>query len=436
MLSNDEFVHVSSMLCKGDASGFSDDEAKLCKKLKDEKQFIDDPQRKDIEEQMLKSGYFETANKRKNDFICSIQLTQDCNMRCAFCFERGYADKQARMSEEKIDAVFDFFKSYGDAHGITMSPSSSIRITGGEPLLNQQYVDMINYIANKWPDAKIILFTNGSNLTKFYNQLPISRFDSVDIALDGIEENHLLSRRPDASVSKSFYGDIITGIKQLLKDQVTVNIKTVVSKENYMHFPGFVQFLNSEGILSSPNATFVAGLVMDCSNPLEIDEAFNNKQDALRIQSYIQEKCGFSISTFPSASALWGILQRTDNNPYMPRSVRCGTSFLINYYFSPNGNIYFCDCMDKDKAVVGTYYPEISIDEDIVKKLAERDVMTHAKCKECPYKFVCLGGCPLGSLIKDEEMSCGIFADQEILDNLEYPYYEKHIAAANYHKET
>lgn len=45
------------------------------------------------------------------------------------------------------------------------------------------------------------------------------------------------------------------------------------------------------------------------------------------------------------------------------------------------------------------------------------------KCKKCPYKFVCLGGCPLSSRTKHEEMSCGIFGDEELLDDLEFNYY-------------
>ena len=43
-------------------------------------------------------------------------------------------------------------------------------------------------------------FTNGSNIIKYYDQLPISKFKSVDISLDGIEEVHLHGRKPDALI--------------------------------------------------------------------------------------------------------------------------------------------------------------------------------------------------------------------------------------------
>jgi len=423
VLSSDEFMHVSSMLRKANISDYTDEETTLYDTLTGEKQFLDDKQRKKIEAHMLKSGYFDAADKSRDGFMFSVQLTQDCNMHCAFCFERGYADNQAHMSEEKIDAIFNFYKLYGSFYGINVTPAT-IRVTGGEPLINQESVDILKYIVNKWPDSKIILYTNGSNLIKFYDQLPIGKLKNVDISLDGLEEVHLHSRKPDKPIRKSVYNDIILGIKRLLNDQVAVNIKSVLSKENYINYPQFVKFLQSEGVFSSPYVTLLTGIVIDFSNPLDIDESFNNVEDTLRIQAYLQENCGQSNLTFDSISILWRIITRPDNNPYMPRTVRCDTSFLSKCYFSPNGNVYFCDCMDKDKNIIGTYYPEISLDEKAVKKLASRSVMNDDRCKECAYKFVCFGSCPLSSAIKGKDMSCGAFVDQNIMDNLEYPYYE------------
>jgi len=412
------------MLYKADASDYTSEEAALCKKLTNEKQFIDDYRRKDAETRMLTSGYFDTADKPKNGLTFSVQLTQDCNMHCAFCFERGYAEKQARMSVEMVDAIPDFYKFYEDYYGIAVSPAS-IRLTGGEPLINQESVNLVNYIANKWPDSKIVIFTNGSNIVKFYDQLPIDRLKNVDISLDGTEEVHMHSRRPDKSLRGSVYADILLGIKKLLNDQVTVNIKSVVSKENYTQFPELVKFLQHEGLLSSQYVNHQAGIVSDLSNPLGIDETFNNIDDAFHIQSYLQENCGYQLGTFENISLLWEMITRRDNKPCMPRTVRCDTTFLSKCYFSPNGNVYFCDCMDKDKGIIGTYYPEISLDEKAVNKLASRSVMNDDKCKECPYKFVCLGSCPISSALKCEDMSCGVFANQNILDNIEYPYYER-----------
>jgi len=424
LLNSGEFAHILSMLEKSTHSDFTTDETTLYKKLLDEKQFLDEKQLAIIENHMLESNYYDTADNQNNELTFTVQLTEDCNMHCAFCYQRSHTDRQSHMTEEKIDAIYDFYKSCKNKYGNIPQPSL-IAITGGESLLNQKNVDLVNHIATKWPETSIGLSTNASNLTKFYDQLPINRFKDVSISIDGLEEVHLRSRNPDASVSETFYYDILTGINQLIKDSIPVKVKSVVTRENYINFPQLAEFLRNEGILGSPGVEHIAGVALDYMNPLDIDEILNNANDVFKIQSYIRENCGNQVVTYSSLAHLQGIIMRNENKPYVPRSVRCSMNFLLKCFFAPNGNVYFCDCIDKEKGVIGTYYPEISLDEDAIDTLKSRSVVKIEKCKECPYKLVCLGNCPLASLAKDEEMSCGIFARPDILDNLEFPYYER-----------
>jgi len=422
ILDIDEALLISSILHKNKASSFTQQESQLCEKLFVEKQFIDNHQRKAIEKHMIESNYFTSADKPREDLVFSIQLTQACNMRCPFCFERGYADSKAQMTEEMIHAIVELYKFCSIQYGVDVTPSI-IRVTGGEPLINQKSVDMIKHIADMWPESALTLFTNGLNLLKYYNQLPLDRLE-VDISLDGLENTHLLKRKPVASNGSEAYKDIVSGIKRLLKDQVTVRLKTIIDKDNYQELPDFITFLRDEGILESPNLTHIPGTVSDYSNPLDIDVLFNNKHEAIKIQDYLMSTCGYTITPFIGLTTLWMMVSRTDNKPHMPRNVRCSTNFPANLYFSPNGKIYFCDCMDSERGIIGAYYPKINLDMDMIEKLNSRSVMNYEKCRECPYKFVCLGNCPLAAFSKGEEMSCGVFADTEIMDNLEYPYYE------------
>lgn len=132
---------------------------------------------------------------------------------------------------------------------------------------------------------------------------------------------------------------------------------------------------------------------------------------------------GLTAPTFPSYSTLFNILNRPKNEPYMPKHQRCNSQFLANYYFSSNGKVYLCDCIRESDGVVGTYFPRISIDETVVYNLLNRSVMGNERCRKCVYKFVCLGGCPISARTKNTEMACGIYADEDILDNLEFDYY-------------
>jgi len=155
-LNKNEYEHILSILDKTSILDFTDEETSLYEALTKEKQFFDNQQRGILEKQILDSGYFKENNNKNKDSCLSICLTQDCNMHCTFCFERGYADKKLQMSKKNIDAIFDFCKSQKEIAADSAFPSI-IRITGGEPLINQDGVDLVNYIANKWPSSKIVL---------------------------------------------------------------------------------------------------------------------------------------------------------------------------------------------------------------------------------------------------------------------------------------
>ncbi len=211
-------------------------------------------------------------------------------------------------------------------------------------------------------------------------------------------------------------------MQKLLIDGVNVKIKTVLDKTNYRGFEEFKKFLEENDISNSPNYEHLSGITLDYQNSLDISEELNNKYDIRKIQTYM-EGFNMALSTFPSYSPFFNVLNRPKNEPYIPKFQRCNSNFLSKYYFSSNGKVYFCDCIHESDGVVGTYYPNISIDETAVSNLLNRSVMSNERCKNCAYKFVCLGGCPISARTKNTEMACGIYGDEDILDNLEYNYH-------------
>lgn len=101
-------------------------------------------------------------------------------------------------------------------------------------------------------------------------------------------------------------------------------------------------------------------------------------------------------------------------------AILTSNKLLANYFFACNGRVYHCDCIEDNVGVVGTFYPEARLYEEVAQAFYERNIFSNSKCAVCAYKFVCLGGCPLGARVKGEETDCSIFGDEEILDNLEF----------------
>jgi len=299
-----------------------------------------------------------------------------------------------------------------------------IELTGGEPLLNSDTVGVINYICTKWPYTKLNIITNGINLLKYYDKIPIVNINELHVSLDGIKDTHLERRFGDINIPGEIYDNIINGIKKLLKDGVTVKIKTCVDKHNYAEYPEFKSFLESEGITSSPLSVPQVAHVIDYKNPLSIDEGFNDIEDIHKIRDFIYPHLE-NNPPYLGLSTLYKMMARNDNKPYLPKHIRCKTNSLSNYVFAPNGNIYFCICLSENSGIIGTYHPEISLNESVILGLVNRSVFNNQECRKCPYKFVCLGECPKASEAQHSDMSqmvCGPFNHPEIMNNIEFNY--------------
>jgi len=421
LLGDDEFRLVCSIMDKQTSLMFNNSEENLIKKLCKEKQFVTDEDRAIIENKMMDVGHFDTQDKQADELHFSVELTQNCNMSCSYCYAQSRIGSGFMMDRERIDAIYRFYSKYADKQ-CKITDASTIRITGGEPLINRESVDLIKYIAETWPNLKLNLFTNGVNLLKFYDNLPLVSLGEVHISLDGTKETHMATRYADSGADPKIYDSIISGIKKLLNDGVAVKIKSVVSKYNYKEISDLDSFLAKENISTSPGYSHEYGFVCDHSSPLDLDEGFNDKHDVFEIQKHLSKTPFVHMLSFPSSSILFRALGRPMGEPSVPKHQRCKSNFLHNYYFSCDGNIYFCDCIREGKGTVGTYYPNIFVDSDAVTKLANRNVMSNDKCRPCAYKFFCLGGCPLSDAGKGTEMNCGIFSDEDIMDNLEFNY--------------
>jgi len=422
-LSNTEFASVISMLDKTPID-FNDAEKELYRSLTAEKQFISDTDRSLIEKKITEQCFFENIIAPDlPELYFSIQLTQACNMSCGYCYEQLYQNPTLRITTAHIDSIADFLNHYCSLYGTEVS-NPYIRITGGEPLVDASCVDMINYIVDTWPDCSIELQTNGINVLKYYNGLPIENIKKIHVSLDGLKDTHI-ARRYSVPIENgdAIYENILQGIIKILADgKMEVILKTTVDMRNYKEIPAFKEYLRQRNISTSPHFKHNIGYLLDFTNEYDLYSDRKITQtvyDLFTISEHLQE----AIAPVSSMSVLAEIMTRSHNTPYSPRDRRCNTAPLKNYYFSPTGNVYLCDCPNIDTGIVGTYYPEASLYEEVITELKNRNVFKVEKCKPCAYKFVCLGNCPLSSLTKRTEVSCGIFANEEILDNLQFNYF-------------
>ncbi len=121
--------------------------------------------------QTLKDSY-----NRKIDYL-RISITDKCNLKCVYCMppkSLKYFKNSDIMSNDEIVRFVRIAHKYG---------LRKVRITGGEPLLRKDIIELISSI-KKIGIRDLSLTTNGIRLSELANGLKKAGLDRVNISLD------------------------------------------------------------------------------------------------------------------------------------------------------------------------------------------------------------------------------------------------------------
>lgn len=129
-----------------------------------------------------------------------ISLTERCNLRCTYCMpEEGVPLQPAEhlLSTGEILHLAQYFAK----HGV-----NKYRLTGGEPTLRKDLVDIVRGLAHLQPHS-IGITTNGVILDQQWEALVEAGLTSVNISLDTLQREKFpqISRRPATYLDRVLY---------------------------------------------------------------------------------------------------------------------------------------------------------------------------------------------------------------------------------------
>ena len=120
--------------------------------------------------------------------IMRISVNHDCNFKCVFCHMEG-EDPNIRnyLTAEEIGIVAEAASRLG---------VEKFKITGGEPTLRRDIVDIVREIKNRAKPKDISMTTNGTMLEKLAYSLKEAGLDRVNISLHSIdpEKFHIITQ--------------------------------------------------------------------------------------------------------------------------------------------------------------------------------------------------------------------------------------------------
>ena len=110
-----------------------------------------------------------------------ISLTELCNLRCRYCMpEEGVCKKshEEMMTQEEIITAVKVASKLG---------VTKIRLTGGEPLVKKDIVQLVSRIKEINGIEEICITTNATLLPQYVNDLKKAGLDRINISLDTLK---------------------------------------------------------------------------------------------------------------------------------------------------------------------------------------------------------------------------------------------------------
>ena len=116
----------------------------------------------------------------RNIHYLRISLTDHCNLRCVYCMpeDMTFRPNAELMQDDEILLLTKVFASLG---------FDKIRLTGGEPTLRKNVVQIVNGIANTEGIRSVSMTTNALLLNKLAQPLKDAGLERVNISIDTLD---------------------------------------------------------------------------------------------------------------------------------------------------------------------------------------------------------------------------------------------------------
>jgi molybdenum cofactor biosynthesis protein A len=146
-----------------------------------------------------------------------LAVTDRCNLRCFYCMpEEGikYLPKKALLTFEEIERLISILASMG---------ITKVRLTGGEPFVRTDLMQLINRISETPGVQDLHLTTNGVLTTPHIPELKKLGIASVNLSLDTLDK-----ARFKAITRRDEFEPVMNTLHQLIEHEIPVKINAVV----------------------------------------------------------------------------------------------------------------------------------------------------------------------------------------------------------------
>lgn len=325
-------------------------------------------------------------------------LTQDCQLRCTYCFEDHRHDE--KMPLEIAIKAADYVAKNAAEDGRT----PGITLFGGEPMLmwDDVIVPLVEYIRGKYQLFNINMTSNGLLLNEKRLSFLKDNNVSLMLSIDGAENGNNATRK--YVDGRNTFEDMIPVIEAILTIMPNVPFRMTVTPSNVEYLFESVEWFHNQGVKRLRVFPNIYGEWPD--------DALNELDSQLKQYNQYLYDC-FTRSEQPLVFDIYDfffkkILVREHEleskqyrTAYFCQTCnRCGIGLLGNFMCNYKGDLFTCDRYvipdDSNPCYVGTLEGGVSVERiNSLFMLCDENKL-HSKtldCAECPLDHVCSGGC-------------------------------------------
>lgn len=310
-----------------------------------------------------------------------LRLTNDCNLKCKYCYANG-GEKKEYMNKEIAFKAIDYVGK--------KNKNFTVQLTGGEPLLALDLIQEIyRYGRDQGYIIKYQMQTNGLLIDKKTAVKLKEMKIALGLSLDGLPNvNDTLRIRHGGSGSAV---DVCKSINVLKQEGMMINLTATVTNKNINHLAELVDLASYLGNVYGVSFDLFRPMGRGINSNLEVTDFELLQKEILRALRRAEEikALGGSTIHFKDLDRIRYQLKTGYKREKYCHAVT-GRSFVVK----PGGEVYPCSSFaDYPEFRLGNILEDNFSPFGRMEEFAEASKIVNAGCQNCEDKWLCGGGC-------------------------------------------
>jgi cyclic pyranopterin phosphate synthase len=147
-----------------------------------------------------------------------VSVTDRCNFRCVYCMPEDvqFRPRAELLTFEEIERIVRVFVGLG---------VRKVRLTGGEPTVRAQIVDLVARLAAIDGLERVVMTTNGHRLAELAAPLAAAGLRAVNVSIDTVDADHFRAVTGRGDLSR-----VLAGIDAALAAGLAVKLNAVMAR--------------------------------------------------------------------------------------------------------------------------------------------------------------------------------------------------------------